>query len=273
MQSTTQGSSTLMQIFTTFELIFHQAVRNVRKTHGNAIIGLLLNIAQTMLLVAVFLVIFVFAGMRGAAIRGDTLIYLMSGVFLFMAHIKVLGAVSAAEGPTSTMMKHRPMNTIVALGGAALAELYIQVLTVFVILFLYHVIWTPIDIHMPVAAFGMLLAVWFAGVAIGVALYAIRPWFPEASKLLTQLMSRLNMVASGKFFLANMLPESFLHYFMWNPLFHAIDQARGYAFINYNPMHTSALYPLLFGLVVLTLGMLVEFYTRQHASLSWGAKH
>ena len=273
MHGTAQRDSFFTVAVTTCELIFNQAIRNVRKNHGNAIIGLMLNIAQTMLLVAVFMIIFIFAGMRSAAIRGDTLIYLMSGVFLFMAHIKVLSAVSSAEGPTSTMMKHRPMNSIVSIFGAALAELYIQVLSVVVILFMYHVIWTPVEIYQPIAAFGRLLAGWFAGLAIGVLLYAIRPWAPEVSKLLTQLFARMNMVASGKFFLANMLPESFLHYFMWNPLFHAIDQARGFAFINYNPMHTYAIYPVLFGLVVLFFGMLLESFTRKHASLSWSSKH
>ncbi len=261
------------QTLTTLELIFHQAVRNVRNTHGNAIIGLMVNIAQTIILVAVFMLIFIFAGMRAAAIRGDTLIYLMTGVFLFMAHVKVINAVSGAEGPTSSMMKHRPMNTIVAVGGAALGELYIQVLTVFVILFLYHVVWTPIEIYKPIAAFSMLLAVWFAGLAIGVVLYALRPWMPGASRLLTLLITRINMVASGKFFLANSLPEAYLVYFMWNPLFQAVDQARGFAFINYNPFHTSALYPLHVGLGVLVLGMMGEFATRRMASASWSAKH
>ncbi len=261
------------QVITTFELIYNQAVRNVRKEHGNAIIGLLMNIAQTMLLVAVFLIIFVFAGMRSAAIRGDTLIYLMSGVFLFMAHVKVIAQVSGAEGPTSQMMNHRPMNTLIAIGGAALGELYIQVLSVSVILFFYHVIWTPVEIHQPIAAFGMLLAVWFSGLAIGIALYALKPWAPGASKMLTMLITRMNMVASGKFFLANSLPEAFLHYFMWNPLFHSIDQARGYAFINYNPIHTSPLYPVQFGLALIVLGLLGEFFTRKSASASWGAKH
>ncbi len=272
MLSPIRPRSIWIQALTTLELIFHQAVRNVRKSHGNALIGLMLNIAQTMMLVAVFMLIFVFAGMRAAAIRGDTLIYLMSGVFLFMAHVKVISTVAGAEGPTSSMMKHQPMNTIVAIGGAALGELYIQVLTVFVILFFYHVLWTPVEIYQPVAAFSMLLAVWFAGLAIGVVLYAIKPWLPGISRLLTLLITRLNMVASGKFFLANSLPDAYLHYFMWNPLFQAIDQARGFAFINYNPMHTWALYPVVFGLVALLLGMMGEYMTRRMVSLSWSAR-
>ncbi|MCL1628405.1 MULTISPECIES: ABC transporter permease [Roseinatronobacter] len=272
MFSPTTSRSFWWQLWHTLELIFTQSVRNVRKNHGNAIIGLMLNIVQTMILLGVFLLIFVFAGARGAAIRGDTLIYLMSGVVLFMAHIKTLSAVASAEGPNSAMMKHRPMNPIVAIGGAALAELYIQILSIAVILFLYHTIWTPVVIDKPFGAFAMLLAVWFSGLAIGLVMYAIKPWFPSVAKLLTTLISRMNMVASGKFFLANTLPASVLPYFTWNPLFHAIDQARGFAFINYNPFNTWLYYPLIFSLCLIVIGMLGEFYTRNRASLSWAAR-
>jgi ABC-type polysaccharide/polyol phosphate export permease len=265
-------ASIWVRIFTTFELIFAQAVYNVRKSHGNAIVGLLLNIAQTMLLVAVFMAIFTFTGMGGAGIRGDVLLFLMTGIFMFMAHVKVIAAVSGAEGPTSAIMKHGPMNPIIAICGAAMAEMYIQVLSMLVILFLYHAIWTPLTIYQPVQAFAMYISVWFAGFAIGVLVYALKPWMPQGSKLFTMFYTRLNMVASGKFTLANALPTYMLPYFTWNPLFHGIDQARGYAFINYNPLHTWALYPLLFAMAVLVIGMLGEFYTRNRVSLSWSAK-
>lgn len=267
-QLTRSRGSLLLGMFTTFELIFNQAVRNVRKSHGNAIIGLLLNITQTLILLAVFMLIFVFAGMRGAAVRGDTLLYLMTGIFMFMCHVKVVAAVSGADGPTSQMMKHRPMNTIIAIAGAALGELYVQVLTVVVILFFYHALWTPITIQSPAPALGVFLSVWFAGLAIGVVLYAIKPWSPGTSKLVTTFYTRLNMVASGKFFLANSMPVAVLPYFTWNPLFHAIDQARGYVFLNYTPIHTSVMYPVIVGVVLLVLGLMGEFFTRQRVSLS-----
>ena len=39
-------------------LIFHATVRHIRKSHGNALIGLLMNIMQTLLMVVVFYVMF-----------------------------------------------------------------------------------------------------------------------------------------------------------------------------------------------------------------------
>jgi len=40
------------------ELIYHSIVRNVRKTHSNALIGLLMNMVQAVMFVAAFYVMF-----------------------------------------------------------------------------------------------------------------------------------------------------------------------------------------------------------------------
>jgi len=258
--------------FGLLEVIFHSAVRSVRKTHGNAIIGLFMNMMQTLLLVIVFYVMFGVFNMRGAAIRGDFLLYIMSGIFLFMCHIKAISAVLQAEGPASPIMKHAPMNTLISVVAAAIGALYIQVLSLVVVLFIYHVAITPITIHDPAGAMAMLLVSWFSGVGIGMVFLAIKPWFPGFTELGSQIYMRANMIASGKMFVANTLPGFMLVYFEWNPLFHAIDQARGFVFINYVPIQTSATYPLYVALVGLVIGLMGEFYTRQRASISWQAK-
>ena len=139
------------------------------------------------------------------------------------------------------------------------------------ILFVYHVAFTPVVIEDPVGAFGMLLLAWFTGVAVGMVFLALKPWLPELVGVLTMLYMRANMIASGKMFVANSLPGSMLVLFDWNPLFHAIDQNRGFVFINYNPHFSSISYPLYVGLALILIGLMGEFYTRRHASLSWGA--
>jgi hypothetical protein len=42
-----------------------------------------------------------------------------------------------------------------------------------------------------------------------------------------------------------------------------IDQARGFAFINYQPRNSDLFYPLYFSLGLLMLGFIREYYTRQ----------
>ena len=253
-------------------LIYHNTVRTVRRAHGNALLALGTNILQTAMMVLVFYAMFSLLGLRGMAIRGDFLLYIMSGIFLYMTHIKALGAIVGSEGPASPMMQHLPMSTAVAIGAAALGALYIQVLSMILILYFYHVIFGPIVIEQPVGAFCMVLIAWFSGVAIGMILLAAKPWFPGLIKMLTQLWQRANMFASGKMFVANTLPTTMLVMFDWNPLFHAIDQARGFIFINYNPHFSSVGYPIYVSIVCLVIGFMAEFYTRRHASLSWEAR-
>lgn len=254
------------------ELIFHATVRQVRKNHGNAIIGLLLNMLQTIVFVAAFYFMFQILGMKRSAVRGDFLLYIMSGIFLFMTHVKAMGAVVGSEGPASAMMKHAPMNTVIAICSAALSALYIQVLSMFLVLFLYHVALTPIEIYDPIGCMWMVLLAWFSGVAIGMVFLSAKPWAPDAVSVVSSIYSRANMIASGKMFLANNLPAFMLPIFSWNPLFHVIDQARGFAFINYNPHHTSITYPVYVSLTLIMLGLMGEFFTRKHVSASWEAK-
>ena len=117
----------------------------------------------------------------------------------------------------------------------------------------------------------MLPLAWLVGVAIGVVFLALKPWFPGFVQIASSIYSRANMIASGKMFVANTLPSYLLAMFDWNPLFHAIDQARGFAFINYNPHYSSISYPLKVAVVLIMIGLMLEFYTRKHASVSWEA--
>ncbi|KPP86478.1 MAG: ABC-type polysaccharide/polyol phosphate export system permease component [Rhodobacteraceae bacterium HLUCCO07] len=264
--------SSLTSAFIILELVYHSVVRSVRKSHGNAVMALLINMMQVAIMVVVFYAMFSLLDMRRSAIRGDFLLYIMSGIFLYMTHVKTLGAVVGSEGPAAPMMQHAPMNTIVSILSAALGALYIQVLSLFLILFGYYVIINRFVIEQPVAAFGAFLIAWFTGFAVGVVLLAIKPWFPTFVSIFSTFYTRANMIASGKMFVANTLPGYMLAMFDWNPLFHAIDQARGFIFVNYFPRNSSLEYPIIVGIALLMIGLIGEFYTRRHASLSWSAR-
>lgn len=271
-QSTRKSSGNWASFLTMAGLVYHSIVRSVRKQHNNAFVAIAMNMMQAVMFVAAFYVMFSLLGLRGAALRGDFLLYIMSGIFLYLTHTKALGAVAGSEGPASPMMQHAPMTTMVAILSAALGALYIQVLSLVMILFAYHVAWTPIHIEQPIAAFGMLLIAWFTGCALGLVLLAIKPWFPTFVSIFSLVYQRANMIASGKMFVANTLPGYMLTMFDWNPLFHSIDQARGFVFINYNPRYSNWEYPLWVALVLVMIGLMGEFYTRKHASISWNAR-
>ena len=129
-----------------FELIFHNTVRSVRQGHRDAVFAILSSVLQTLVMVGVFYLFMNIMGMRALAIRGDFVLYIMSGIFLFMTHIKVLSAIVSSEGPASPMMQHLPMTTTVAIASAALSSLYIQTLSMLLILYVYHIGWGPVTI-------------------------------------------------------------------------------------------------------------------------------
>jgi ABC-type polysaccharide/polyol phosphate export permease len=255
--------------FETLELIFHVAVRNLRKSHGNAVVGLVLAIIQALIMVLIMYFLFDVMGLRRVAVRGDFMLYVMSGVFMFMTHIKAIGAVAGADNAASPMMMHAPMNPIISICGAALATLYQQALAAAVILFFYHAVFNPITIDEPIGVISMFLLSWFTGCGIGMILMAFTPWQPELAGILTRLFMRINMVASGKMMLANNVPPKIRNLFDWNPLFHTIDQGRGFMFLNYAPRYTSWEYALKVAVVCVMIGLMAEFFTRQHISASW----
>ncbi len=257
------------------ELIYHNTVRSVRRVHGNAIVAILMNMLQTATFVLAFYFMFIIIGVRGTALRGDFMVYIMTGVFLYMTHVKTMGAVMNSEGPASPMMQHAPMTTAIAIASGMMSSLYVQVLSLFAVLFIYDVAFNPgviSEIHDPIGCMAMVILAWFSGAAVGMVLLAAKPWAPTPVSIIGTIYQRANMIASGKMFVANTLSSSMLVMFDWNPLFHAIDQSRGFAFLDYAPRNSSIEYPVYLSIGLLMIGLMGEFYTRKHASASWNAR-
>jgi len=132
--------------------------------------------------------------------------------------------------------------------------------------------WSPITIDEPIGMLGMFLLSWFSGVGIGMVFLSAKPWQPELMGILVMIYQRANMIASGKMVLANNLPAKRRDLFDWNPLFHTIDQARGFVFLNYTPRFTDYHYAIYYSMVCIVIGLMAEFFTRQHASASWNKR-
>jgi ABC-type polysaccharide/polyol phosphate export permease len=268
----TRHRSTAGSLFATLELIYHSAVRDVRKGHRLAVVGLLLNVLQTLIFVATFYLMFWMIGAHQTTqINGEFVMYLMTGIFPFMFHTKAMAAVVRTDGPASAMMHHAPLNTMISICAAGLSALYTQMLSLLILLFFYHTLWHPLEIDNPGGALGMLMLSWFTGIAVGVIFLGVKPWFPEFATIASQIYARINMIASGKMFVANTMPGTILAMFDWNPLFHTIDQTRGDVFLNYTPHFSDPYYPIWIGLACLMIGLLIESHTRKHASISWSA--
>lgn len=267
-----QKRSRLSAAYEIAVLIYHSAAREARGTQANAFFGLVLNILMSMVFVVAIYITMTLLGARTSAFRGDFVVFLMAGVMSYMTYNKTMSAVYGAAGPTSAMMLHAPMTTAVAIASSAISALYQQILTSIVMLGGYHVAFKPVEINDPSYAFFMMLAAWAFGIGSGMVLLAIKPWLPKIAPLLMMIVKRVNVFASGKMMVGNMMSFTLLKFFDWNPLFHTIDQMRGAIFINYVPRNSSTEYALTITFALIAIGLMGEFFSRQHASASWGKR-
>lgn len=266
-----QNTTMLQAAGTTLGLIYQQTVYNLRNDHRNAVVGLLLTIMQSLIFAAFFMLFFLIFKVRSSPIRGDFMLYLLSGIFMFMIHVQTSAAVAGSHSVSGGLTKHEPLNPAILISSAALAVLYRQTISCIAILWLYHVLFAPIEVEYWPGVLAMYLLAWFSGASTGLVFLGIRPWSPKGSRLITTAYQRINMFASGKMFVGNVVPNAWLPWFIWNPLFHIIDQVRGFLFINYSPLKTDPLYALWFSLAAMMLGLLINFTTRKYESLSWSA--
>lgn len=261
----------LFQAFFTFwDLVYHSVVRQVRTASGSATLGLLSELAQTLIMFVMFYIIMVFMSMGGIALRGDPVIFVLTGVLLFMVHNQAISKVMGAGSATSPIMKHRPMTTMISILAASFAQLYLQILAMGLILIVVHVLRGGLEIFNPAGLVVPMLLAWASGVAIGLLFLVAKPFAPNLVPVISQVYRRANMLTSGKMMPANLMPASMVAWFDWNPLFHAIDQARGAAFVNYFPRNSNIEYPIYFIIVALLIGLMAENWLRRNMSLSWG---
>ncbi|HIP22367.1 MAG TPA: ABC transporter permease, partial [Rhodobacteraceae bacterium] len=125
MATTPQSKSLFFGALEFLDLIFHSVVREVRTQSGNATFGVLKEVSNIVVFLALFYTISVFLG-RGAAIRGSLFVFLLTGIILFLTHTKAVGSVRSASSATSAIMMHSPMTVILSILAKAFAGLYFQ---------------------------------------------------------------------------------------------------------------------------------------------------
>lgn len=246
-------------------IIYHATVREVRSAHTNAFIAIGSEVVQALVLVLLIMLFLNALHIGQFMVRGNAMLSVLTGVFLFLVHTRAFSRVAAGPGGAGRMVRHRPTAPLLLHLSAALAGLYIQILALLVMLFATHVLFSPVAIDAaPRAGLAFGLA-WFSGLGAGVLAASLRPWAPKLVQIAGSFYARSNMFFSGKMVLASGLSATVLQYFLWNPLFHCIDQARGAVFINYTAAATDLRYPFAFGSVCLLLGLMIGQRTNRLA--------
>ncbi len=258
--------------FSFLDLLYYSIVRGIRTQNGNANLGLLIGIMQVFALLAIFALLINSLGLRTFAIRGDFVLYLLSGIFLFLTHIRAVNSLKRGGG-ASGMMLHAPLNSaLLATLSSALSFLYMQLLTFSLIMFALYMWRGEVEIYNPAGIFLPFFMAWASGVAIGYLFRVLTPFAPKFIPLFSMLYRRAQMLTSGKMLPANYMSAGMVTWFSWNPLFHCIDQMRGAIFVNYVPRNTNMEYPIILTIVLFCIAMIIDFWLSRNKSASWGKR-
>lgn len=250
-----------------FELIFHSIVREVRTQSGTATLGIFKEVAQIVIFMGMFYVFFTFLG-RTTAIRGDFMMFLLTGIVLMLTHMKAISSVRSASNATSAIMQHAPMTVILSILSHAFAGLYLQFVAVVIVVLALWIFGMDLTVENPSGLALPVFFSWASGIAVGMIFLMVSPLAPSFFRTFSQLYMRAQMFTSGKFMPAAYMPSALIGFFDWNPLFHCIDQARLATFVNYNKEVSSMSYPMWFTAVALLLGLMGELWARQNLSKS-----
>jgi ABC-type polysaccharide/polyol phosphate export permease len=237
------------------DIVQQAAMRDIIRSGPGLTRAVALSVLQSVLLVGSFFVMSNAIGLGGPAIRGDLLIYLMTGIFLFNIHARTVMAVMSCEGSTNELRMYRASPILMTIG-AAFGALYIQVVTAILLFFIYHVFWKTIDLDSIVAGLPLLGALWIGSIGLGQILLALKMAAPRLASSLAQAWTRIGMLTSGGMFVANALPSHLVKFVSWNPLFHIIDQMRCAVFINYSCHISSPVKPYIFAVCAIMLGVM-----------------
>ena len=249
------------------ELVYQSVVREVRTQSGNATFGILKEVMNIALFMGMFYIFFTFMG-RSIAIRGDFMMFLLTGIILMLTHMKAISSVKGASNATSSIMQHAPMTVILSILASAFAGLYFQFVAVSIVILVLWIFGTNLEIDNPAALALPIFFSWASGLGVGMIFMMITPFAPGIIKPFVTLYMRAQMITSGKFIPAAYMPAAMIPFFDWNPLFHCIDQARLATFVNYNTEVSNMSYPIWFTAGTILIGLMGEFWARQNLSKS-----
>ncbi len=153
---------------------FHQQLmRHIHGGHKHVLVSVIYNVAQTVLLVGAFYLFATLFHMNSGMIRGDLLIFLITGVFIFNLHVKSV----------SSVIEVKPGGSFVA---ASLAGLYTQIYSLILVLGGYMLLGNPVQIHdISGVGAGVMLS-WLSGIGVGLTFRGLKPHSKRLAGLVAQ---------------------------------------------------------------------------------------
>jgi ABC-type polysaccharide/polyol phosphate export permease len=247
-------------------LMWALTVRSIREESGGPALGMLKGIGMALAFCLLFYFIMTFMGLTSLAVRGNLMIFIIIGIgFFFAAKMTMTGALSAMTASWE-MAAHPHLSPVLFVYAKSLAVFYNYFVAI-VILFLGNgLINGSFELQTPILFFPLFTLGWLCGMGAGMVLGFMVFYFSWAA-MFKRIFMKMMFLTSGKFMNANVIPNEALPFFSWNPLFHLIDQMRGAAFVNYTPLKTNMVYPIIVTFFLLVAGHILHDYMLRHRNV------
>ena len=250
-------------------LIWALTVRSLREASGGAMLGVMKGVMMAAAFCIAFYILMNFFGLAGLTVRGDMMVFILIGVgYFFMMKFTMMAAMQAMQRSWG-MAQHPHLSPVIFVYADCLGILYNWTIAIMVIFLANGLIKGEFSIQEPIMFFPTFFLCWLIGVGVGMVIGFMLfyfSWFIMVKRILFKLM----FFTSGKFTNANLIPGDLLPVFLWNPLFHLIDQMRDAAFVNYTAHHTNMIYPAIVSFLFIWIGHVLHDYMLRNRNVMTG---
>jgi capsular polysaccharide transport system permease protein len=240
-------------------------LRETRTRFGRSKLGYFWALFEPMVYILSLLAIFS-AMERGTPIPGVDL-----GLFFFVAIIpwllfsRIAGLVSRAIKTNQALLTYPQVKAI----DIMLAQVILEFGTLFIVAVLYLLgaiyLEVFVEIERPLEIIFVLFLSALLGFGFGLLSSTARLYWSSYNNIQSVFM-RVMFFTSGKFFVADTLPETLRDWLWYNPLLHVIEWARSAFFTGFESQFYDLSYPLVFALVMVFLGLASERVSRSRLS-------
>ncbi len=182
-----------------------------------------------------FIIVLTF--LRGSMDGGEThsmptFFFMGYGILLIRFFIETMMSVSNSIKSNKPLFAFRQLQPISAFLAVAILEYIARAIVLISIFIIAYFLEIEIKVNNFLGVLFVFTQIWVLAFSLGVIIAIGECFIPEIKKLKTMLFRPLIFV-SGAFFSLQDIPREFWGYFTWNPLLHAIECTRFYAYETY----------------------------------------
>jgi capsular polysaccharide transport system permease protein len=244
-------------------VVFALMLRELKTRFGNRMVGLFWVLFEPMANIASVLVLRVVVRQRYAGVQIEPAVYLVVAMLPFFIFRNIWFRMMSAVDANAGLFGYRQVKPADAMASRVIMEttMYSMIFVAFMLIFAW------LDYRcvpaQPIEYLGVVSLFILWGVGLGL-MSAVGVRKMPALGTFLQLTSFPLYITSGVLIPINSFPATVIPLLLWNPLLHMVELSRWAFFPTYHPlMGVTVEYPLVWGLVVLFLGVSVFWVHRK----------